>query len=115
MTIFIAYKCLKPHVKTLVYSNKTATSETMSIQCESTRTLWSEEDGKVSVYFFMHANTAGHGSGRDFYCRGSFLNYVDNIRGVWGSKNVNSTFKLKNVHVDVGSWLKKGKLMSTWL
>jgi hypothetical protein len=56
----------KPHVKTLVHSNKTATSERMSTHCESTRTLWSEEDGKVSVYFFMHANTAGHGSGRDF-------------------------------------------------
>ena len=65
MTTLIIY-VYKTHMKTLVHSNKTATSERMLTHCESTRTLWSEEDGKVSVYFFMHANTAGYGSGRDF-------------------------------------------------
>ena len=54
----------------------------------------------------MHANTAGHGSGRDFYCRGSFKNYVDKMRGFRGSKNTNSTFKVKNVHVEL---VKKGQ------
>jgi hypothetical protein len=44
-------------------------------------------------------------------CKGSFKNYVEKMRGIGGQKyQLLATFRMNNVHVEVGSCPKRAKL-----
>ena len=102
----------KPHMKTLVHSNKTVTSERMSTHCESTRTLWSEEDGKVSVYFLCMQTRQGTVLVATSIVGGRLKTTWTRWGGLGGQKTPIPRLRWK---MSTWSWSKKGKLISTWL